>query len=118
MAALLASPEPRAAAAVESFVYQVARAIGSLAVALGGLDAVIFTGGIGANSAEIRRRVVAQIAWLGATLDEPAHAAGRAVFSAPDSAITLCQLATDEELVMARQAAALLAPAASDRVRD
>lgn len=65
MRALLASPDPRAAEAVELFVYRIARELGSLAAALGGLDALVFTGGIGENAAAVRERVCASAAWLG-----------------------------------------------------
>ncbi|MBN9523410.1 acetate/propionate family kinase [bacterium] len=63
---LLASPDPRAAEAVELFVYRIGRELGSLAAALGGLDALVFTGGIGENAAPVRDRVVRAAAWLGA----------------------------------------------------
>jgi acetate kinase len=76
MRTLLASDEPRAALAVDLFVYRIARELGSLAAALGGLDAIVFTGGIGENSAEIRARICRGAAWLGVTLDEPANLTG------------------------------------------
>jgi len=63
---LLGSPDPRAAEAVDLFVYRIGRELGSLAAALGGLDALVFTGGIGENAAVIRERVVRDAAWLGA----------------------------------------------------
>lgn len=65
MRELLASPDPRAAEAVELFVYRIGREVGSLAAALGGLDALVFTGGIGENAAAVRERVCAAAAWLG-----------------------------------------------------
>ena len=69
MRALLASPDPRAQLAVDLFVYRISRELGSLAAALGGLDAIVFTGGIGENAAPIRERVCAAAAWLGVELD-------------------------------------------------
>jgi acetate kinase len=108
MQALLASPARAAAEAVELFVYRASGAIGALAAALGGLDALVFTGGIGENSATIRSQIVRQAAWLGAEIDEPAHAAGRAVFSTATSAVALCVLPADEEAVIARHVAAIL----------
>ena len=76
---LLASGAPRAALAIDLFVYRIGRELGSLAAALGGLDAFVFTGGIGENSAAIRARVCGDAAWLGVTLDAAANrAAGRA----------------------------------------
>jgi acetate kinase len=65
MRELLASPDPRAAEAIDLFVYRIARELGSLAAALGGLDALVFTGGIGENAAPIRTRVCRDAAWLG-----------------------------------------------------
>jgi len=109
MKELVASPARSAAQAVELFVYRAAGAIGSLAAALGGLDALVFTGGIGEHSPEIRARIASATAWLGAELDERAHADGRAVFSTPASAVSLCVVPTDEELVIARHVAARLA---------
>ncbi|NWG73548.1 MAG: acetate/propionate family kinase, partial [Rubrivivax sp.] len=76
MRTLLASDEPRARLAVDLYVYRIGRELGSLAAALGGLDALVFTGGIGENSAEIRARVCRDAGWLGVTLDEPANRAG------------------------------------------
>jgi acetate kinase len=87
MKTLLESPDPRAARAVELFVYRAVRSIGSLAAALGGLDALVFTGGIGEHSAEIRDRVVAGSRWLGDFIALP--------------------IAADEELAIARHTAAL-----------
>lgn len=107
MKQLLASDDPRATDAVELFVYRAAAAIGALATALGGLDALVFTGGIGEHSGAIRTAISRNIAWLGAAIDERAHAAGQVVFSTPASSIWLCALATDEEVMLARHAAAI-----------
>src|SRR6185369_11131224 len=85
MRALLASNEPRAKLAVDLFVYRIARELGSLAAALGGLDAVVFTAGIGEKAAPIRERVCAAAAWLGVALDAPANAAHGPLISTPQS---------------------------------
>ena len=76
MRTLLASADPRAAEAVDLYVYRIGRELGSLAAALGGLDALVFTAGIGENSAAIRARVCRDAAWLGVELDEAANEAG------------------------------------------
>ncbi len=76
MRVLLASSEPRAALAVDLYVYRIRRELGSLAAALGGLDAIVFTAGIGENAAAIRERVCRDAAWLGVDLDAAANAAG------------------------------------------
>ena len=73
--------DPRAAAAVDSFCYQVSKAIGSLAVALGDVDSMAFTGGIGEHAATIRRRVCESLAWYGVTLDDARNDSGRAIIS-------------------------------------
>ncbi len=72
---LLDSPDPAARLAVDYFVYQAAKQIGALAAVLGGVDALVFTAGIGEHSAEIRRRICEASAWLGVTLDADANAA-------------------------------------------
>ncbi len=108
MKELLASAEPHAAEAIDLFVHRTVCAIGSLTAALGGLDTLVFTGGIGENSAEIRTRICSRVAWLGAELDTRAHREGRAVFSTSSSAVALCVLPTDEENVIARHTRALL----------
>src|SRR5262249_14083563 len=72
MRTLLASPDPRAAEALDLFVYRIGRELGSLTAALGGLDTLVFTGGIGENAAAIRARACRDAAWLGPDLDEAA----------------------------------------------
>jgi len=108
MRTLLASSEPRAALAVDLYVYRIARELGSLAAALGGLDALVFTGGIGENSAEIRARVCRGAAWLGVNLDEPANQAGGPRISTADSPTAAWALPTNEELMIARHTQRLL----------
>jgi len=101
MRTLLASDDPRAQEAIELFVYRAGREIGSLASALGGLDAVIFTGGIGEHSAEIREKVCHQAAWLGLELDDSANAAAATRISKPDSRLSAWIVPTDENLMIA-----------------
>jgi len=109
MKALLASDDPRAAEAVEFFAYRIGRELGSLAAALGGLDALVFTGGIGEHAAPVRARVCQDAAWLGVVLDAAANEAGKARISTPDSAVEAWRLATDEERVIARHTRDLIA---------
>jgi acetate kinase len=79
-----------------------------LAAALGGLDAFVFTAGIGENSADIRARIAARLAWLGAVLDPKANAAHALRISASDSGVALYVIPTDEELMIARHTVAVL----------
>ena len=83
---LLASDDPRAARAIDLFVYRIGRELGSLAAALGGLDALIFTAGIGEHAAEIRRRVLEGARWLGVDLDATANAVGSPASPVPEVA--------------------------------
>jgi acetate kinase len=106
---LEASADPRARFALDYFAYHVGRQAGMLAAALGGLDAFVFTAGIGENSASMRARIVEKLAWLGATLDPTANAAGRTAIAGGDSRIGLYVVPTDEELMIARHTLALLA---------
>ena len=109
MRTLLASPEPRAKLAVDLFVYRIGRELGSLAAALGGLDAIVFTAGVGENSAEIRARVCQTAAWLGVELDTAANAAGGPRISTAASRVTALAIPTNEELMIARHTERLLA---------
>jgi acetate kinase len=101
MRTLLASPDPRAAEAIDLFVYRIGRELGSLAAALGGLDALIFTGGIGENAVLIRARVCRDAAWLGLDLDEEANAVGGPRLSRPESRASVWVIPTNEELMIA-----------------
>jgi acetate kinase len=109
MKTLLASEAPDARQALEVYVYRIAREIGSLAAALGGLDTLVFTAGVGENAAPIRARIVDLCGWLGARLDVAANAAGERRISGPDSGVQVLVIPTDEQLVIAQGAAALLA---------
>jgi acetate kinase len=102
MRTLLASDEPRAKLAVDLFVYRIARELGSLAAALGGLDAIVFTAGIGEKAAAIRERVCTAAAWLGVTLDASANAANGPLISTPQSTAAAWVIPTNEELMIAR----------------
>lgn len=105
---LLESDEPQAAFAIDHFVHRCALSAGLLAAALGGLDAFVFTAGVGENSAPIRARITERLAWLGAELDPSANAAGAALISTPGSKVLLYVLPTDEELMIARHTLALM----------
>jgi acetate kinase len=98
---LLASAAPGARLALECFVYRIGRELGSLAGALGGLDGVVFTAGIGENSPEIRARVGARAEWLGLRLDAAANRAGGPRISTPDSRVSAWVIPTDEERMIA-----------------
>jgi len=108
MRTLLASADPRAAEAVELFVYRIARELGSMAAALGGLDALVFTAGIGENAAPIRERVCRSAAWLGLEFDADANQAGGPKISRDGSRVRAWVVPTDEELMIARHTVRLL----------
>jgi len=99
---LLASGEPAAALALDVFVYRAGRELGSLAAALGGLDAIVFTAGIGENQAEIRARICRQAAWLGVELDGAANERHGPRISTTGSATSAYVIPTDEESMIAR----------------
>jgi acetate kinase len=103
MRELLASSDPWAGEAIELFVYRISRELGSLTAALGGLDALVFTAGIGENAAAIRGRVCRDSAWLGVTLDETANRTGQARISRDDGDVAVWVLPTNEELMIANQ---------------
>ncbi len=110
---LLASEDPRAKQAVDLFVASIVRQIGAVAAALGGLDAMVFTGGIGTHQAGIRAAVVQRLGWLGLDIDAAANSSGHLHIASRSSRIPILTLPTDEEAVMAAQAAALLVPASA-----
>jgi acetate kinase len=101
MRTLLESTDPRAAEAVELFVYRISRELGSLAAALGGLDALVFTGGIGENAAPIRERVCRAAQWLGLEFDEKANTGGGPRISREGNPVRAWVIPTDEELMIA-----------------
>lgn len=99
---LLASPAPEAAEAVALFVHMIQRQIGALTASLGGLDALVFTAGIGERSPVVRSKVMAGLGWLGLMPDEAANAANETLISSPDSRVTAAMIPTDEEGVILR----------------
>jgi acetate kinase len=117
MRELLASNDAGAKLAVDYFVYRAAKEIGALAAVLGGIDALVFTAGIGERSAEIRRRISAASEWLGLELDETANAANAPKISTPASHVAVFAIPTNEELVIAEHTRTLLGltPAAGEK---
>jgi len=109
MRTLLELDDPGARLAIDLYVYRIQRELGSLAAALGGLDALVFTAGIGENSPQIRERVCRDAAWLGVTLDAAANLAGRPRISEKDSRVSAWTLPTNEELMIARHTQRLVA---------
>jgi len=112
MRTLLASAEPRAKLAVDLYCYRIRRELGSLAAALGGIDAIVFTGGIGENSAAIRARACRDAAWLGVELDAGANEAGGPRLATAASRVAAWTIPTNEELMIARHTRRLLENAA------
>ena len=102
MRTLLGSDDPRAQLAIDLYCYRIRRELGSLAAALGGLDAIVFTAGIGENSPAIRARVCRDAAWLGVELDAAANAQGGPRISAAGSRVAVWSIPTNEELMIAR----------------
>jgi acetate kinase len=102
MRVLLASDAPDARFAVDLFVHRVVVEAGAMIAALGGLDGLVFTGGIGTHQAVIRRRVCNALGWLGIDCDGARNAAGETRFDGPRSRIALWNIPTDEELVIAK----------------
>jgi acetate kinase len=114
MRTLLATSDPRAKDAVDLFVYRIVRELGSLAAALGGLDVLVFTGGIGENASAIRARVCQQASWLGIELDERANGSGGPRISRRESRVAVLVVPANEELMIAMHTRRVLggAPAA------
>ncbi|WNV07770.1 acetate/propionate family kinase [Tardiphaga sp. 709] len=108
MRELQTSGDPRAAFAVDYFVYRVGLHAGMLVAALQGLDAFVFTAGIGENSATIRARIAERLTWLGVTLDASANAANASKISGADSRVPVFVIPTDEELMIAQHTLTLL----------
>jgi acetate kinase len=109
MRTLLASEAPRAKLAIDLYCYRIGRELGSLAAAVGGLDALVFTAGIGENAAPIRAAVCTAAAWLGLELDAAANARGGPRISTTASRTAAWVVPTDEELMIARHTQRLLA---------
>ncbi len=100
---LEASDKPRARLALELFAYRTAESVAGLGVALGGLDALVFTAGIGENRPWVRQRVCEHLAWLGVTLDDAANQAQHPIISSAESAVDVLVIRTDEERMIAEQ---------------
>ncbi|MCP3369395.1 acetate/propionate family kinase [Bradyrhizobium cajani] len=118
MRELEASVDPYARLAIDHFVYRIGLNAGLLAAALQGLDAFVFTAGIGENSASIRARIVAQLEWLGAVLDPDENARHARLISHAGSRVPVYVIPTDEELMIARHTLALLMNGQSHNTRS
>jgi acetate kinase len=112
MRELLASGQPEAKEAVDLFCYRIVREIGSLAAAIGGLDALVFTGGIGEHAAPVRAQICTQLGWLGLELDTAANAADSERISTAGSPVSALVLPTNEEWILARHTAELVVASA------
>ncbi|AUX76827.1 MULTISPECIES: acetate/propionate family kinase [Sinorhizobium] len=108
MRELLESDDKRASFAIDHFVHRCSLSAGMLAAALGGVDAFVFTAGVGENSAPIRARIAERLAWLGAELEPAANEGGAALISTAASRVALHVIPTDEELMIARHTLALI----------
>ncbi|WP_248323874.1 MULTISPECIES: acetate/propionate family kinase [unclassified Caballeronia] len=113
MRALLASDAPRARFAIDMYIYRIARELGSLVAAMQGIDALVFTAGVGENASIIRERVVRDAAWLGIELDPAANASGGPCISAASSKATVWVIPTNEELMIGQHTLAAIKPTAS-----
>lgn len=109
MRELEASGDPKAAGAIEYFVFRIRRELGAMAAVLGGLDTLVFTGGIGENSATIRQKVCTDQSWLGLDFDQEANLAGKTLVSASHSRVKTLVVPTDEEGMIRRHALRLIA---------
>ena len=105
---LLVANEPEAQLAVSYFVYRASKEIGALAAVLGGVDGLVFTAGIGENSAEIRRRICESAGWLGLKLDPEANSNKAPRISTAQSKVSTWVIPTDEEIMIARHTGSLL----------
>ena len=117
MRELEASEDPKAKLAVDYFVYRIGLNAGLLAAALQGLDAFVFTAGIGENSVRIRARITDQLGWLGVTLDEAENSRHARLISRSDSRVPVYVIPTDEELMIAQHTLSLLLNTSSSSAR-
>jgi acetate kinase len=115
---LEASADPRAAFAIDHFVYRVGLHAGMLAAALRGVDAFVFTAGIGENSVSMRAQIAEKLAWLGAEMDPVANAAGKMLISRKSSRLAVYVIPTNEELMIARHTLALISHHGEPRVAE
>jgi acetate kinase len=109
---LLASKDPKAQQAVDYFVFRVRREIGAMAAVLEGLDAIVFTGGIGENAAPIREYVLEAMEWIGVELDLDRNRAGTTIISSDRSRVRVFVIPTNEELMIVRHTLELMSPVA------
>jgi acetate kinase len=114
---LQSSDQPGAKLAMEHFVHRIGLNAGMLAAALGGLDAFVFTAGIGERSSIVRARVAERLAWLGADLDPSANEAGATVISRDRSRVAVLVIPTDEELMIAKHTVASLSLGTAQSIR-
>jgi acetate kinase len=117
MKVLQDSADPRASAAIDSFVYAMTKYVGAYVAVLGGLDALVFTAGIGENSAPVREALCRKLAGLGVALDEAANAAGGPRISTPESGVSVWVIPTNEELMIAQHTLALIKVRGSNHVQ-
>lgn len=102
--------DQRAAEAVAMFCYQVRKGIGAFAAALGGLDTLVFAGGIGENAPAVRARICEGLEFLGLELDRPRNDAGAGMISSTNSRVSIRMIRTDEEQMLARAALPFCGP--------
>jgi acetate kinase len=106
--ALLDSAAPEAKEAIDLYCYRIAAQSGSLAVAMGGIDAIAFSGGVGENAPEIRSRIIQHLNWLGPALDRTANESNSDVLSPNNAPVPVVRIVADEERIIARECASLL----------
>jgi len=111
MRELEAAGTPEAIGAIDYFVFRIRRELGAMAAVLSGLDVLAFSGGIGENAARVRERVCADCAWLGVELDDDRNRAGETIISSERSRVRVFVIHTNEELMIVRHTARLLAAA-------
>lgn len=117
MQALLASADPKAMEAVDLFAFSISRQIAAMANSLDGLELIVFTGGIGEHAPEVRAMVASRLRWLGVLIDAEANVENAGRIDDPHSAVELRVIATDEELMIARGTAQVLAGTREAKVR-
>ena len=110
--------DERARDAVDIFCYEVAKAIGGLAAALGGLTTLVFTGGIGENAPKVRMRACENLEFLGITLDTTRNQEGARLISADSSRVGVHVIKTDEALMIARETAELIKRKSNERKHE
>ena len=111
LAAAAKEGNKRAALAIDAFAYRVVKYIGAYAAAMNGVDVICFTAGLGENDAATRAKIMANLGYLGITVDEEANGGARgkeAVISTADSKVTVLAIPTNEELAICRETVALV----------